>query len=64
MLWGWQGEGMDQRETLVGDDAGKSTLDLDQVRAADQFGTIGYDAYVAMVLAESNRLFSARSSVE
>jgi hypothetical protein len=39
-------------------DQAKQAVELDQVRAARLFGTIGFDAYVTAILAESNRLFS------
>lgn len=42
-------------------DQSQSVVDMDQVRAASKFGTIGFDAYVAMVLADSERLFRARA---
>ncbi len=41
-------------------DQARPTADLDQIRAAARFGTIGFDRYVAMVKAESERLFNAR----
>lgn len=43
-------------------DQAKSTVELDQVRATAKFGVIGFDEYVAAVLAESNRLFSTRGT--
>jgi hypothetical protein len=43
-------------------DRAKQAVELDQVRAAAKFGTIGFDAYVAAVLAENARLFSARGA--
>jgi hypothetical protein len=41
-------------------DQSKSIVDLDQIRAAAQFGNLGFEAYVAAVKAESERLFKAR----
>ncbi len=42
-------------------DQSKSVVDLDQVRAAAKFGTIGFEQYVAHAIAESNRFFQAQS---
>ena len=41
-------------------DQAKRTVELDQIRAAAKFGTIGFAEYAAAVLAESDRLFDAR----
>jgi len=40
-------------------DQSKSVVELDQVRAAAKFGTIGFDAYVEHAKAESQRFFQA-----
>lgn len=42
-------------------DQAAPVVELDQVRAAARFGTIGFNAYAAAVLAESARLFAART---
>ncbi len=44
-------------------DQSQSVVDLDQLRAAARFGVTSFEAYVAEVLAESNHLFAARSSL-
>lgn len=43
------------------DDRRASTVDLDQLRAASRFGVTGYGDYVAAVMAESDRMFEART---
>ncbi len=43
-------------------DQSKSIVDVDAIRAAAKFGTVGFDAYVAHVKAESERLFRAQAS--
>ncbi len=51
---------MDTRTNPAPADQNQPVVDLDQVRGASRFGVLGYEEYVAAVVAASNRLFNAR----